>query len=513
MEEQKEALQEETAGEAEPEAVKKKTGKKKALILAAILIILILAAVLVFFFLHHKSTENHGGGADSSGGGFGALPGGMQISENTVTASGTVSVGIVEEEFEPDYIETELEIEEVYLSSNMEVKTGEKIAKLTQESVEKARDELTDACTAADLAYRAGVITYEQSVIEAQYEYDSNLLNGAQAQEVYEETLTQLQKAIDDAQKDIDDANEDIAEYTDAVENDAYDEEYQVSYLYAKYEADYKLLKDKMDSWDLPWQYVTGQDENGDPVMVPGNVPNASTAQALYKELDEEYKEYQEAKEKYDTAMSTAAYELQELQLEMTSLQAALQNAQNSYDEGVISAKAAYDTSVTKQKNAQSIYDTAIKKAQETLDSLQDDKDDAEENLAEFEERAGDGYLYTTGSGDILMVTIEEGSILAGGSLLLAYSDPAELTVMVSVSQDAINKISVGEEAYVTVSDYGAFQGKVQSINPVSQSSSRSSITYLVTVELEGDVSMLSANLSAQVIFGSEGGADENEAE
>lgn len=489
-----------------PVSDKKKTSRKKTIMLAAVIAVLFAAALLTVFFVHKNSQT-----ADTNPKNMPGSPSGnMKITENTVTASGTVNVGIINETFDIDYLETELEIEEVCLTSNTDVKKGEKIAKLTEESVEKARDELTDACTEADLAYRAGIITCEQAKIEAQYEYDTSLLSGRQAQEVYDETLAQLQEAIDSAQKDIDEANEDIAEYTNALQNDSYDEKYQVSYLKQKYEQDLALLMDKMEEWELPWPYVTGQDDDGNPVSAPGNLPNLSTAKALYQEVEEEAKEYEQAKENYDTALADAGYRLQELQLEMASLEGALLTAKNNYNEGVISAKAAYDTAITKQKNAKTVYDTAIKKAQEESDALQDEKNDAEEHLEEFEARIGDGYLYTTGSGNVLMVMLEEGSTLSGDSMILAYSNTEELSVLVSVGQDAIHKISVGEDASVIVSDYGTFQGKVQSINPVSQSSSRSSVTYLVTVKPEGDVSMLSANLSAQVIFGMEGEADEN---
>ncbi len=490
-----------------PEKWKAKHNRKKSAIVIAITILLLVLVGLVTLFLYkikNNLAKNTRPSREGTGNIENRQPGDVQITENTITASGTVSVGITNEEFDLDYLDTELEIEEVYLTSNTEVTEGEKIAKLTEKSLAQALDELNDARTEADLAYRAGLITFEQAKIEAKYEYDSNLLNGSQAQQVYDETLQQLQKAIDDAQKDIDEAKEEIAEYTDALENDAYDEKYQVSYFYQKYQDDLELLMDKMEEWGLPWPYVTGQDDDGNAVKAPGNLPNLSTAQKLYQEVDEEAKEYDQAKEEYDAALANAKYGLEERNLEMASLESALLTAQNAYDEGAITAKAAYDTAITKQKNAQSIYDTAIKKAQEELDSLKDEKNDAEENLAEFQERAGGGYLYTTGAGNVLMVMLEEGSILTGNSMLLAYSNTNELTVMVSVSQNVINEIYVGEDVSVTVSDYGTFSGKVQNINPVSQSSSRSSVTYLVTVSLEGDVSMLSANLSAQVTFGTD---------
>ena len=54
----------------------------------------------------------------------------------------------------------------------------------------------------------------------------------------------------------------------------------------------------------------------------------------------------------------------------------------------------------------------------------------------------------------------------------------------------------------VIISDYGNYNGVIESINPVSSSDSRTSVTYTVDVALDGDVSDLSANLTATVIFG-----------
>lgn len=78
------------------------------------------------------------GGADQTGqmGGPGRADG---FGENVITASGSTSVGMQEETFDLDYIETELKIEEVYLSSGDEVEEGTPILKLTDESVEAAR--------------------------------------------------------------------------------------------------------------------------------------------------------------------------------------------------------------------------------------------------------------------------------------------------------------------------------------------------------------------------------------
>lgn len=82
------------------------------------------------------------------------------------------------EEFEPDYMDTDLEIEEVYLESGDRVETGTAILKVSQDSVEEAREELEETLTKASLAYRAGIISYQQSEITNAYDRDSTVLVG-----------------------------------------------------------------------------------------------------------------------------------------------------------------------------------------------------------------------------------------------------------------------------------------------------------------------------------------------
>ena len=120
---------------------------------------------------------------------FGKGGNGNEISY--VTASGTTTLGYTMDEFEPDYIETDLYIEEVYLSSGDEVEAGTPVLKVSEESVQEARTELKEKVTETSLAYRAGVISYEQSKINAKYTYDSAVLEGQQAQAVYNSALNQ----------------------------------------------------------------------------------------------------------------------------------------------------------------------------------------------------------------------------------------------------------------------------------------------------------------------------------
>lgn len=89
--------------------------------------------------------------------------------------------------------------------------------------------------------------------------------------------------------------------------------------------------------------------------------------------------------------------------------------------------------------------------------------------------------------------------------MVFAYSNPEQISVSVSVSQEDIAKLYVGQSASVTITDRGSYSGVIETINPISSSNSRTSVSYTVTVNLQGDVSGIDANLTANVLFGGDG--------
>ena len=93
---------------------------------------------------------------------------------------------------------------------------------------------------------------------------------------------------------------------------------------------------------------------------------------------------------------------------------------------------------------------------------------------------------------------------LTSDAVVFVYSNPKELTVTVSVDQSDITKLTVGDSAYVQSSAGSGYTGVITAIDPVSSSSSRTSVTYSVTVQInvEDEEDSLSANESVTVVFG-----------
>lgn len=521
---------------------KRRVGRKK-LVVTVIGVGMVLTAAGVAGTIYYRQTQSS---TTQENGGQWGHQGGMNMNDNLVTASGTTSIGVDAVTFAIDFLEdTSLYVEEVYVSSGDEVEAGTKYLKFTDDSIEDARSELESTVRETQIAYRSGVITTQESKIEAKYTYQQALLDAQQAQQVYEDTLASLQATLDAAEDEYTQAQDDYNEYLYKVENNTFSEDYEIETKKTAYEEAYDLYVDRVEYWELTEDELdsldsssasmsgsstttvststTSSDSSGQGsaggMMMGGNASSQAATReeqeakadrqwilktvALLKERMEEAEEdYELAKEDYEDEIDGAELKLQKLLNTYESKREAYEAAQITYQKECLSAKTTYETTLAKGQTAQNDYDTQLTSLSESLEKLADAKEEAQDNLALFESLIGDGYLYTDEAGTILMSRAEAGEVLTGDDIIFAYSNPDKITVSVAVSQDSIAQLSVGESAMVMISDYGNYSGVIESINPVASSDSRTSVTYTVEVALDGDVSALSANLTATVIFG-----------
>mgnify|MGYP004641556903 FL=1 len=487
---------------------KKGKGRKKWIIVALVLVLTLgggsVAAVVI---LHRNGNRSE----------F-SMPGnmaGLTFTEDMTAASGVTNVGITEASFDVENLTTELEIEEVYAVSGEEVTAGDKILKLTEDSVEEARKELERALEDAELAYRTGAIEYEQNLITAEYTRDSAILTGQQAKDVYDETVASLQSAVTRAEEELQDAEDDIAEYESYVNDGSYKSYFKVDEYQAIYDENLKALTDKRDEWGISWSQITGGSaESVQAGGTAGNVlgssgqdsnsSNVKTLASLYSILEQNLKDLEEAQEKYEDAVTNASFNLQTLQLKLPSLQQAVTEAKENYEIQLAQAKLTYETSLSGAERAESDYNTTVEKAKSDLASLKSTYEDAKENLELFESSVGDGYFYASEDGTILRTMVRAEQTLTSDAVVFVYSNPKELTVTVSVDQSDIAKLTVGDSAYVQTSAGSGYTGVITAIDPVSSSDSRTSVTYSVTVQInvEDEEDSLSANQSVTVVFG-----------
>ena len=477
--------------------LKDKKKKIRILIIAGVAVLLIAGGIFAFFFIKNKTSASKN---------TVSLPSNMQgitISDDWVTASGVTNAEVTEVTFDVENLSTELEIEEVYINSNDEINEGDKVLKVTDESLEAVRAELTDALEEAELAYRTGVISYEQTLITAEYTKDSAVLSGSQAKEIYDETIESLSDAVDKAKEELEEANEKIAEYESYVNDSSYASYFKIDEYQAIYDENLSVLKEKLDEWGVSWSEVTGGGMGGGSTNLNGNLSYAQILRALYSVLEQNLEDLENAQAEYEDAVENASFELQTLKLNLSSLEKAVYEAEENYEIQAENALLTYETALSNADRAESDYETTVDKAESDLDELETAYEDAKENLELFEECIGDGYFYASESGDVLRTQVRTGGSLTSDSVIFMYSNPNKLTISVSVDQADIAKLTVGDECYAISDSVGA-KGVITEIDPVSSSDSVTSVYYsvIVTVTSEEDsTSTLSQNDSVTVLF------------
>ncbi len=501
-----------------------KIHKRKILLITGSIVVIILALVLVgVFVLKQKKADSGFRGMDN----FQNMALDM---ENMVVASGITSAGMIQELFEVEGMTEGLLVEEIYITSGDEVAQGDKILKLSDDSVTEAREELEQLLREADLAYRSGSIEYEQSLIEAEYNKNSAILQGNQAKEVYTETIASLSDSVEQAEEKLQEAKDDIAEYQEMIDQGYY-EYYKVGEYQALYDENLDLLKDLMEEWGANWSEVTGSgggsgsasrsnNSSGDGSGTDADKAESASPdsgqlkvlQSLYRILEDNLNDCESAQEQYEEAVRSAALEKQMLEFGLSELESNLVDAKANYETQLLQAELTYEQSLATANRAESDYEAEIEKAESDYEALKDAKESAEENLKLFESLVGDGYYYATGSGTVLRTMLRANQYMNENSVVFMYNNPDEMTVSVSVGQADVNKLTVGDAAYIQSENSGSFEGVVTKIDPISGSDSRTNVSYTVTVTLTVDSGQLSTNETVTVLLGG-GSSDENEEE
>lgn len=480
--------------------------KKKRIVIISIGVLLLIAAGVFLFCISHKEKTQ-----------VGKEPVERQLPEGMITASGLTSVGMNTEILKLDFLSTELYVEESYLSVGDEVEAGTKVFKISEETLKEAKKELSDKVTETELAYRQGVIDYEADLLEADSTYQKASISAAYAQTNYDKQEAEEKQKVKDLQEQVEQARELLEEYHKSEEEDYYRTYYQIDELYEEYYEHFQLLMSFYEKWDV--EELSGEEQTGNSgaqMMTMGNQAGSGDTEKLsvYQELDElvtqEGEEYQTALENYEKAKATAKAGLKKAESDLTDLEAQLTQAQTEYEQNLIEYKAEYDTALAENEDAELIYSTTKQSLEETLEDLKDEMEEAKENQDSFLEALSDGCFYTEKAGTIVVNAVTDDTYLSGNTLVIAYSNPETVSITAQVDQDDIAQISIGEQAYVMISEYGNYEGTVTTINPVTQAESRTSVTYEVTVTLTGDVQGLTSNLTAYVYFGDEIPTEEN---
>lgn len=126
--------------------------------------------------------------------------------------------------------------------------------------------------------------------------------------------------------------------------------------------------------------------------------------------------------------------------------------------------------------------------------------EECEANLEEFESQIGDGIVYAEYSGSVMEVAYAEGDTITNDAAVATFMNPEDVTMTVSVSQDDISKVSVGDAVtvYLTAYEGEPFEASVTEVATASSTGS-STVSYEVTAGLTGDTAKVYSGMTGEV--------------
>ena len=158
-----------------------------------------------------------------------------------------------------------------------------------------------------------------------------------------------------------------------------------------------------------------------------------------------------------------------------------------------------YDSSVLAGKLAEFTYQEEIQEWEETLAEAKEEKADLESQKA-FLESMTDGILTADRSGIVSEVSCEEGDIVNGSTPVISYYNMDTVTISIEVPQEDIAKLQVGDSVDVTINGMWNLEGIVAEKASEPQSgTSRTTVNYEVTIEIDNSNGTLTSGLSASV--------------
>lgn len=185
-----------------------------------------------------------------------------------------------------------------------------------------------------------------------------------------------------------------------------------------------------------------------------------------------------------------------------STLYTRLKSAKNNYTTKSMEAEKTYQEAVLSSRNANSQYSVDVSSVESNVKSAEETLEEAEETLADFEAFIGDGIIYAEYAGTVMEIGYEEGEELSTDTCIVSFADASEVTMTVSVSQEDITDIAVGDVVDISLTAYEdtVFEGVVQGID-TSVSSGSSTVSYNVTVLFTGETNGIYADMTGTVTF------------
>lgn len=365
--------------------------------------------------------------------------------------------------------EEELVVKKVCVSTGQNVKKGDTLLTLTKSSVESAKKSYQENYDAARIAYNEAKTTRDAAKVSAEYEYKQRIATGKSALATYKATVASLEANVSSTK----------AAYQKA-QNGIKTLPTQIASLKKKI-AKAKSASGVMDSVNNTKQQSSSNTTTG--TNTTSSTQSSSTITQLTQEL---------------TQLQT---QLSEYRSNLNSLKSQYTSAKKALKTGKITAKQTYEESRIEAKNAKALYTVALSSVNDDVDAAKETYDQTKEELEAFNAFTKNNEVTAKYTGKLTSVGYSKGDSLNSSTAIAAYVDTDGVNIAVSVAQDDVSNIKVGDNVNIYLSAYEdeLFEGTVTSIS--SSSTGDTTVSYPVVVTLSGDVSKVYDGMSSEVTF------------
>ena len=365
--------------------------------------------------------------------------------------------------------EEELVLKKVCVSTGQNVKKGDTLLTLTKSSVESAKKSYQENYDAARIAYNEAKTTRDAAKVSAEYEYKQRIATGKSALATYKATVASLEANVSSTK----------AAYQKA-QNGIKTLPTQIASLKKKI-AKAKSASGVMDSVNNTKQQSSSNTTTG--TNTTSSTQSSSTITQLTQEL---------------TQLQT---QLSEYRSNLNSLKSQYTSAKKALKTGKITAKQTYEESRIEAKNAKALYTVALSSVNDDVDAAKETYDQTKEELEAFNAFTKNNEVTAKYTGKLTSVGYSKGDSLNSSTAIAAYVDTDGVNITVSVAQDDVSNIKVGDNVNIYLAAYEdeLFEGTVTSIS--STSTGDTTVSYPVVVTLSGDVSKVYDGMSSEVTF------------
>lgn len=378
-----------------------------------------------------------------------------------------------EDEDEGENTSKYLEIEEVYAVSGQRILKGDVLFKLEEDSVNAVERKLESALTEAKITLSNAQTEYKISMLSAKSVYDSSVKEGSRAAADYQAAITAGGEKIKGLEGEISVLELEIA----MAQEKLMDEELLDSYEEAK--TAYTSSKNKYEETDLH-----------NPAAYTSNLSDYQQAKSQLESLEEELQGYRDTITDNQVEIEKKRKEIEEVE---ASQALDHQKAENEYQSASLSGEL-----------AEEIYDYSVDSLSDAVIKAQNELDEIQMKMDAFREFVGaDNRIYAPEDGLVTGVFNEAGDKLTDIGSMLTYAKENEYTVNIDVSEEDVAAISVGEHVELSFGAYPeqTWEGVITSITTTSTSEYASTISYPVTILVQGDTTLLYGGMAADVTF------------